>query len=413
MTNMRILFLTHRLPFPPDKGERIRAFYELKYLAERHEVDLYCFADSAEDARQQEPCLKLCREVYVEVLGKNSRRLHAAWAATRQQPMSSGFFYSATFARKVEDAVRDNAYDLIFVNCSSMGQYLSWPSPAPVVVDFVDADSSKWEQYARSCRPPKSWLFLREARSVARFEKFLLRRATLSLAVTEHDAAELCKGMTGIDPVEIISNGVEVPHESPSSVNESIRALQPFAVFVGTMSYRPNADAAEYFAREIFPEVRRQHPDLNFVIVGRDPAPRLRRLEDVPGVKVAGSVPDVYPYFRCADVSVAPFRISQGFHNKIAESLAVGTPVVTSSRAAKGVGLSESAGLFTADDPKQFAAMLHSLLVNGELRRRLRETAPAVRTSLSWESRLQPLEHLIAGLVDKQITVHSGMAAAK
>jgi glycosyltransferase involved in cell wall biosynthesis len=198
-----------------------------------------------------------------------------------------------------------------------------------------------------------------------------------------------------------MANGVEVPVTVAEADDPVIRQLQPFAVFVGTMNYRPNSDAAVHFARDIFPQLRRRHPQLNFVIVGRDPDLKVRRLAAIPGVTVTGSVFDVYRYFRNAEVSVAPFRISQGFHNKIAESLAVGTPVVTSQRAVAGIGLSEQEGLFAADTSDQFAETVDAVLSNSLLRRRLRESAVTVRKLLGWETRLRKLEQLMIQAIGK------------
>jgi polysaccharide biosynthesis protein PslH len=309
--------------------------------------------------------------------------------------MSAAFFYSPRFARDVREALRARTYDLVFVYCSSMGRFIPHRATAPIVADFVDADSAKWSQYAHACRPPRSWLYEREARAVAASELDLGGRAVLSLTTTAHDARELCGPRVGRFPVHVMPNGVEVPETSGVSDCASMVALKPFVVFLGTMSYRPNADAVVCFAREIFPLIRRTYPQLNFVIVGRDPNPRVRHLAKLPGVTVTGRVSDVFGYLRNADVSVAPFRISQGFHNKIAESLAVGTPVVTSERAAAGVGLSEEEGLFTAERPDQFAEKLDYLLGNTVLRSRLRNSAKTVRDLLGWETRLRKLENQI------------------
>jgi sugar transferase (PEP-CTERM/EpsH1 system associated) len=389
---MRILFLCHRLPYPPDKGERIRAFHELKYLGARHEVDLLCFADSQEMGEYKESCEALCRSVFVEVLNPTGRLLRAAWAGIRGASMSDGFFYSPRFARTVHQLLRQRTYDLIFVYCSSMGQFIPDATPVPIVADFVDADSAKWAQYSRECRPPRSWLYRREARAVAATELNLGSRAVLSLTTTAHDAKELCGPDAGRFPVEIMSNGVEITESSDTRDSASIAGLRPFVVFVGTMSYRPNADAAVFFAREIFPIVRREYPGLNFVVVGRDPTRSVQCLAEIPGITVTGRVPDVYGYLRNAEASVAPFRISQGFHNKIAESLAVGTPVLATKRAAMGVGLSENEGLFTAETPDQFAEKLIWLLQNSRLLRDLRNSAATVRDLLGWETRLRKLE---------------------
>ena len=398
---MQILFLTHRIPYPPDKGERIRAFHELRYLAARHEVDLFCFADSQECAAHQQVLEEICRSVHVEVLSKPVRLWRAAVNLFSGQPMSFGFFRSRKFDKKVRQALRECNYDVIFVYCSSMGSSLPQPAPAPVVVDFVDADSHKFAQYAARSGPFLGWLYAREARTIALAEQSLGRMAQLSFAVTDHDARELRGSEPGGFAVEVIANGVHVPDTSETPGDTQFQEIQPYALFVGTMSYRPNSDAAAYFAHDILPLVRKSHPELRFVIVGRDPDRRVRELADIPGVFVVGAVPDAFQYFRNAQVSVAPFRISQGFHNKIAESLAVGTAVITTTRAMAGIGLSEREGLFVADTPEEFADKVNSVLQDAGLRRELRRQAPAVRQRLSWDARLSEMERLIVQVVAK------------
>lgn len=391
---MQILFLTHRIPYPPDKGERIRAFHELQYLGARHDVDLFCFADSHENARNEEFLRSKCRSIHVEVLRQPKRLVRAAVDFVSGRPMSFGFFRSRTFADAVQLALQKHRYDVIFVYSSSMGQYIPQPAPAPVVVDFVDADSHKFKQYAAKSGAARAWFYAREARAVASVEQSLGRLAALSFAVTEHDARELRGSDANGFQVEVIPNGVQVPEVSEESDETAFSELHPFVLFVGTMNYPPNSDAAVYFARTIFPLVRKSHPEIRFVIVGRDPDRQVRALKAIPGVVVTGAVKDAFPYFRNAKASVAPFRISQGFHNKIAESLAVGTPVVTTTRAKAGIGLSEREGLFVADTPEDFARKTVAALDPG-LRRRLRQNASAVRNMLSWEVWLSKMEELM------------------
>jgi polysaccharide biosynthesis protein PslH len=396
---MQILFLTHRLPYPPDKGERIRAFHELRYLAARHDVDLFCFADSPKCADDQEYLRGICRSVYVEVLQRPVRLLKGVGNFVVGRPLSFGYFHSRKFDDKVREALRHRNYDVIFVYCSSMASFLPQPAPAPIVVDFVDADSQKFSQYASRSFLLGRWLYAREAHAVAFAEQSLGRRADLAFVTTEHDAREL--GGTGITgfPVEVMANGVQVPDVPYVQEESEFPELTPYAVFLGTMNYPPNSDAAAHFARDIFPLVRKSHPQLKFVIIGRDPDRQVRRLAGIPGVLVKGAVPDAFRYFRNAHVTVAPFRISQGFHNKIAESLAVGTPVVTTSRAMTGIGLSEREGLFVADSPKGFAAKVIRLLSDPHLRQEFRKGAPSVRQRLSWDIPLSRMEQLIAHVV--------------
>jgi len=401
---MQILFLTHRIPYPPDKGERIRAFHELRYLAARHEVDLFCFADSPESAQNQQFLRGMCRSVDVEVLKKPARLFHAAVNVFTGRPMSFGYFHSHDFDARVRQAMSRCNYDVIFVYCSSMGQSIPQPAPAPLVVDFVDADSHKFAQYAAGSGHFLRWLYAREARTIAVAEQSLGRAARLSFAATDHDARELRGNEPGGFEVEAMPNGVQVPDTLEEPGNTRFQEFQPYALFVGTMSYRPNSDAAVYFARHILPLVREAHPDLKFVIAGRDPSRDVRELAKITGVFVVGAVQGAFPYFQNASVSVAPFRISQGFHNKIAESLAVGTPVVTSSRAMAGIGLSEREGLFVADTAVDFAEKVSSILKDSGLRQELRRQAPTVRQRLSWETLLCRLEESIVQVTAQPVS---------
>jgi sugar transferase (PEP-CTERM/EpsH1 system associated) len=391
---MQILFLAHRIPYPPDKGERIRAFQQLQYLGARHDVDLFCFADSKACARNQEHLRTKCRSVHVEVLKKPSRLLRAASSFAGGQPISFGFFQSPRFAQGLNRLLQTYKYDVIFVYSSSMGQYIPVPAPAPVVVDFVDADSQKFRQYAATANGFRARLYTREADAVAGAERSLGHIAAVSLAVTRHDALELQNVIGSGCRVEVIPNGVQVPDCSSIDKQGVFADLRPFLLFVGTMSYPPNADAAVYFAREILPLVHKTRPGMKFVIVGRDPDRRVRELASLPGVLVTGEVPDAFAYFRSADVTVAPFRISQGFHNKIAESLALGTPVVTTARARDGIGLSDREGLFAADTPEEFTRQIEFAL-DPTVRRKVRENAGLVRKILSWDVSLAKLERLM------------------
>ncbi len=395
---MQILFLAHRLPYPPDKGERIRAFQQLQYLGARHDVDLFCLADSEACARNREHLRTKCRSVHVEVLKKASRLFRAARSFAAGQPISFGFFHSPGFGQGLDRLLQTYKYDVIFVYSSSMGQYIPLPSPAPVVVDFVDADSQKFRQYAATSNGLRTWLYSREADAVADAERSLGRIAAVSIAVTEHDARELQAVMGSEVRVEVVPNGVHVPDCLNATEQSAISDLRPFLLFVGTMSYPPNADAAAYFAREILPLVRKTRPEMKFVIAGREPDRRVRDLAGIPGVLVIGEVPDAFAYFRSAEVTVAPFRISQGFHNKIAESLASGTPVVTTPRARDGIGLGEREGLFAADSPEEFARQIEAALATA-VQKQVRENASRVRKTLSWDVRLGKLEQLMFEVV--------------
>jgi len=390
---MKILFLAHRLPYPPNKGEKIRAFHELTFLGQRHAVDLFCFADSLEEARDQGALKSVCRCLYVERRTSVSRARGMVRSLLCGEPLSCGFFFSRKFQAQVHRAIEQNTYDVIFVYCSSMTQYIPDPPSIPVVVDFVDIDSAKWAQYAQRAKTPLSWVFSREARELARLEEHWTHASAATIVTTEQEAV-LSKGKD-TPLLEVIGNGVEIPPARTSAPPYEIRCLQPYALFVGTMDYLPNADAVEYFAKNILPKVRESCPDLNFVIVGRDPSRRVRRLAKLPGVVVTGTVPDVSVYLSGAAVVVAPFRIARGIQNKLLEALAAGKPVVSTSGPARAIGAQHGDNLLVADSPSDFAHALLTVLNDRELYVRLSNGADFVRRNFSWREKLRRLEHVL------------------
>ncbi len=408
---MKILFLAHRIPYPPDKGEKIRAFHELKFLAARHTIDLFCLADSAEEAANVVPLRDFCRRVFVEARNPLAAKKNMVRSFLRGEALTSGFFYSPKLKREVRNALVTEAYDLVFVYCSSMTQYVPRDCPVPVVVDFVDIDSGKWAQYSKIAGFPRSWVYSREAEVLGRAEQRTAAKVALSIVTTNLEAGLL--NPIGRYPVAVIANGV-ARHEADSTGTESgvawlpeqIAALQPYVLFVGQMDYLPNIDAAEYFARDIFPLVRAKHPATRFVIAGRNPAPRVRDLVKQEGVVVTGTVPEVQSYLLGAAAVVAPFRIAQGVQNKILEALALGKPVVSTSRPAQAVGARDGETILVADEPADFARRVNEILSDPSLQKRFAGGREFVRQHFDWDTNLGRLEsHLIEA-------AHAGKHAA-
>ncbi|HEY2547612.1 MAG TPA: TIGR03087 family PEP-CTERM/XrtA system glycosyltransferase [Candidatus Acidoferrum sp.] len=390
---MKILFLAHRIPYPPDKGEKIRAFHELKFLGARHTVDLCCFADSEAEALQQAGLGDYCRRIYVETRSRATIATGAVRSFLRGQPLSCGFFFSGKFQSEVERSLATEEYDVVFVYCSSMAQYIPWPLQIPVVMDFVDIDSAKWKQYARRSRPPFSWVYAREARELALYEEKWARVSSSTMVTTQQEA-DLLRG-EGIPPVHVVSNGVEIHPAKTAEFPAEIRALQPYALFVGTMDYLPNIDAVEYFAEDILPRVHEKHPELKFVIAGRNPTSRVRKLAKKPGVVVTGAVPEVETYLAGCAAVVAPFRIAQGIQNKVLEALAADKPIVSTPGPAAAIGAKHGETLLIAGNTEEFAKAVVALLEDPALYYRFSKGAEFVRKNFSWHENLSHLERLL------------------
>jgi sugar transferase (PEP-CTERM/EpsH1 system associated) len=391
---LKILYLTHRIPYPPNKGEKTRCFYQIQFLSARHTIDLFCFADSEQEAKGKEDLRAFCRSVHVEILTPRMGYVRAVTALFSELPASVVYYRSQAMQNAVNAALQREKYDLIFVYCSSMAQFIAQPPPVPAVIDFVDADSAKWKQYAALSSFPKSWLYAREGCTLGRYEKKVTERFNLSFVTTRQEVVDLGGGECR--NVEVIENGVTTPPlQSAASLPEQICQLQPYALFVGTMNYRPNSDAVCYFAKEIYPLLRRTHPELRFLIVGRDPSAEVIKLSRLPGVVVTGGVPDVHTYVAGAAVAVAPFRIAQGVQNKVLEALVAGIPVVLTNRPARAISSPASELLLVAESPAEFARSVAAVLENPEFRSRAEAAAPKLQDLLAWESSLYRMESLI------------------
>jgi sugar transferase (PEP-CTERM/EpsH1 system associated) len=423
---MKILFLAHRIPHPPDKGEKIRAFHELKFLAARHTIDLFCLADSADEAANAVPLRDFCRRVFVESRNSLAAKKNMMRSFLRGEPLTSGFFYSPKLKREVRNALDSEQYDLVFVYCSSMTQYVPRDCKVPVVVDFVDIDSGKWSQYSKVAGFPRSWVYSREAQVLGRAEQRTAAKVALSIVTTNLEAHLL--DPVGRYPVAVIANGVArleadaVRTESATLawLPAQIAALQPYVLFVGQMDYLPNIDAVEYFANDIFPLVRAKHPAARFVIAGRNPALRVRDLVKQEGVVVTGTVPEVQSYLLGAAAVVAPFRIAQGVQNKILEAFALGKPVVSTSRPAQAVGARDGETILVADEPAEFAQRVNEILSDPSMQKRFAGGREFVRQHFDWDTNLGRLEnHLIEAaqaskhcVPDREVVERQGAVSA-
>ncbi|MBI4880112.1 MAG: TIGR03087 family PEP-CTERM/XrtA system glycosyltransferase [Planctomycetes bacterium] len=386
---MRICYLCHRIPFPPDKGDKIRSFHQVEFLARRHEVDLFTFVDDAADLAHVAALRRMVRRIHVERLWPLSARLWSLRALLGGGPLSFAYFRQGRLRAALQRALRSESYDLAVAFSSAMAPYLDgWDGPR--ALDFVDIDSAKWLAYAEQLgRTPLGWLYGREGRALRRLEGALAERAELTVVCSPREEEELCSFCAPRCAVTV-PNGTDVERFSPGE-----SPLAPLdLVFTGAMDYRANADAVLWFAREVLPLVRKERPAARFAIVGSNPGPAVLRLGRLPGVEVTGRVPDVCPYLRAAAVAVAPLRVARGIQNKVLEALACGTPVVATRAALGGIG--EARGVLACETPEEQAAAVLCLLADPARRAALGAEGRAfVVERFRWEVRLEELDALL------------------
>lgn len=399
---MRILYLCHRIPYPPDKGDKIRAFHQVEALAGRHEVHLFTLADDDRDLVHAEVLRRSCRQVTVVRLNPRTARLKALPYLLTRKPLTLPYFYSRELQREVRKALNTQAFDRIFVYCSAMAQYVESAAGIPVITDFVDMDSDKWTQYAGFTNWPLSAIHRREGRALREYERQVCEKSACVVVTTGREAL-LAREISGATRVSAIPNGVDTEYFQPAAKPAPPDA--PTVGFTGDMSYFPNAEAVTYFAREVLPLIRQSVPATRFLIVGRNPGPKVKKLQEIPGVEVTGFVPDIREYLARMQVAVAPFSIAAGIQNKILEAMACGIPVVCTPRAAQGLAEEVAAAVEIADGPRDTAAKIADLLRQPEIARaKGLQGRRRVTAAYQWDRSLAALLELVENPRNRELT---------
>ncbi|PYV44922.1 MAG: TIGR03087 family PEP-CTERM/XrtA system glycosyltransferase [Acidobacteria bacterium] len=391
---MKILFICHRFPYPPECGARIRPFNMIRWLSTKHQVTVASVARSPQELAKGKGISQFCQGYEVELISPIRAWLQALGCTLSSKPSSLGYFYVPQLHKKIQGLLKNEQFDLIWVHCSSVAQYVFDFADCPRVMDFTDMDSEKWFQYARHRTFPISLLYLLEALKLRRYEK--------KLAIAFNECTVISPGERktlesyGLQvPVTVVPNGVDLDFFTNTREGYDSRSL----IFLGRMNYYPNIDAVSYFCRHVLPRIQREIPEAQLVILGSNPVRRVRNLTRLPGVTVTGAVPDVRPYLQRAAVSVVPLRVASGIQNKVLESMAMKVPVVASSPAFQGVNALEGEHLLVDDSADGFATKVLSLMKNPSLRQQIAEAGrKRIESCYSWEACLQVLDSLLEPL---------------
>jgi polysaccharide biosynthesis protein PslH len=391
----KILYLVHRVPFPPNRGDRIRSFHLLRFLSARAEVHLACLTDEAVPDENLAALRGWCARLAVVPIESRLRWVRAVMSAGRGRTATEGLFHSPRLRGIVQSWARETRFDAVVVFCSSMAQYLDLAELAgvPTVIDLVDVDSQKWFDYAVGASGPKKWLYGLEGRRLRRLERSLGRRADALTLVSEPET-DLYRAFCPDARVHAVANGVDLDFFRPMEPDDSGTSRE--CVFVGAMDYRANVEGIRWFAANVWPRVRQLCPEAALTLVGRRPTPAIQRLAELPGIHLAGDVPDVRPYLSRAALAVAPLHVARGIQNKVLEAAAMGKASVVSPQALEGLDFESGVHLQVAATADQWVASIVQLLGDPVSRRRLGEAARArVKSHYRWETRLQPFEALM------------------
>lgn len=397
-----ILFIAHRLPFPPDRGDKIRSHHILKHLATLAPVHVATFADDDGDFAA-EADLAAVATSYRMVRRAKPLAIAAVQALALRQPVSLSAFHDRALAEYVAGVLATRPIAAIYVFSGQMGQYVPDRFAGQVIVDLVDVDSAKFEAYARRHGGMTAWVEMREARLLAAEEARIAARATATLLISS-DEADLFRSRLPANAeahVRVLGNGIDSLGFDPTQVTPEPRMTAcagPRLIFTGQMDYTPNVDAARRVLDRILPAIRTVRPQASFHIVGRNPAPELLTRHDGDSCHVWGRVDDVRPWLAAADCALIPLEIGRGVQNKVLEAMAMTLPVVLSKDAATGIPARHGEHFLVAESDEHLAQAVLAVLDGPGLATTIGQAARRfVVEGMGWDAALAPLAAIMAG----------------
>lgn len=363
-----LLFLAHRVPYPPNKGDKIRSYHSLRHLAARHRVHLCAFVDDPADRAHEAVLRELCASVRLIPLNVQVARLRSLAGLADGRPLGLPYYHDRQMQEHVQALARDRRIEHVFVFSSTMAQYVDQNAElltgATRVLDMCDVDSDKWSQYAQRRSWPMSWIYRREGELLGKSEREYALIFDATLLASNNETEYLRRAAPeSAHKVHAMRNGVDVEFFDPARASATPFAADHEAVvFTGAMDYWANVDAVSWFAREVLSAIVQRRPAARFYIVGSNPTEEVRRLAELPAVTVTGSVPDVRPYLRHARAVAVPLRVARGIQNKVLEALAMARPLVASKAALEGLDHRPVPTVVVANEPDEFAAAVVATL---------------------------------------------------
>lgn len=398
---MNILFIAQRIPYPANKGEKIRSFHQIKYLADQgHKITVL---SPYEKEEEQSFALQLSQfeNIYCECVPLESKLLRLLSGLVKNESLSVANFYSTTLQKKIDITIEQNDFNAIICTSSAVAKYTFCSSTLKnqenkpmLLMDFMDLDSDKWQQYANTSNWPMTWIYQREAKILAKYEQKIVQYFKACFFIADAEVNLFQTKSKHSQNVHTLGNGMDTntffPTKTPPN-NE-----QPVFLFTGVMDYKPNVDAVIWFVQNIWPSLLNKYPMAKFIIAGMTPSPAVKELQNISGIEVTGYVDDILPYYHQSDYFVAPFRLARGVQNKVLQAFACGLPVISTPMGAEGIDCLEKKDILLASNKEEFLTAISLLEQDDELKNSIKESAlRLINERYSWEGKLQILENIL------------------
>ncbi len=390
----RVLMLTHRMPYPPDRGDRIRSYHLLKKICQHADVSLASMTEEAVTDEQLAVLSSLTTDLAIEPVRPLASKFRALGALLTREAITPAVFYEKRMADTIKQWHTTNPFDAVLTFCSGMVRYARLVDGARQIMDLVDVDSVKWDSYAVNAMPPRRWLYQHEATYLRRVEAGVYDQFDAMTVVSEREY-KTYQHHVGANPgLKVVGNGVDLDFFAPLPDAHGSKKI----LFVGVLNYRPNVDAVKWFAQNVMPVLREKCADATFEIVGRHPTQEVTELGNLPGVNVIGPVDDVRKHMADAGVVVAPLRIARGVQNKVLEAMASQRVVICSPQAAEGVEAMDGSHYLIGHGPDQWARHIEWILNDEQRRTQMASAARQwVQQQYTWDVRLEPMLDLLLG----------------
>jgi len=399
---MRIFFICQRVPYPPDRGDKIITFHEIKHFARDHEVHVFCLADGVGDLDNVPHLRRYAETVTAVAVSTIRQKLRILLALLSGKSLSVAAFNERKLHALIKRKYDELRPEIIFVYSGNVAQYAEHFERTARIMQFQDLDSLKWGSYADFVRPPLKWLYQIERRRLLAYERLIANSFAHCLVCTTQERDDF-KRYIPTASISVVGNGVDLDYFCSTKQSKHKGSI----IFTGVMDYLPNVDAMLWFCNNVLPIVQSRIPTATLTICGSNPTASVRSLADRQGVTVTGRVPDTRPYLDRAELSVAPLRIARGIQNKIIEAMAMGLPVVASANAWKGTVIAQGDGILVADKPGEFANHVVRLLQDSGYRAEMSGRARAtVEANYRWAVQLTGLDQVLSTIAHAHKAVH-------